>query len=97
MSTLSGGTIRVRQSKTDAGVKVDIQLELLDELVTWRASSPFVGDDDLVLPTRGGTRRDRHNSRKLMLNVVERANDRLANTAQRAPVGAVTVEARGAV
>jgi integrase len=64
---LSGGTIRVRQSKTDAGIRdVDVQLELRDELVEWRAATRLAGGDDLVFPTREGTRRDR-----------ERANERL--------------------
>lgn len=77
---LSAGTIAVRESKTDAGVReVDIQLELLDELLDWRAGTPFGGRDDLVFPTRTGGARDRHNTRqRVVLAAVERANERLA-------------------
>ena len=75
---LSAGTIAVRESKTDPGVReVDVQPELHDELVMWRATTPLTGEDELVFPTRNGTPRDRHGARKLMLRCVEQANQRL--------------------
>jgi len=55
----------VEQSKTDAGVReVDVQPELHDELVAWRAKTPFDGRDDLVFPTRTGGVQNRHNVRR---------------------------------
>jgi hypothetical protein len=75
----------VRQAKTDAGVReVDLQPELRDELAPWRATMPNAGEDDLVFPTRNDTPRDRHNSRKLMLRSLERANERLQGEGQTA-------------
>ena len=76
---LAGGTIRVVQSKTDAGVReIDVQPELRDELVAWRAGTPFAGPDDFVFPTRAGGAQNRHNVRqRVVLRAAERANERL--------------------
>jgi integrase len=82
---LCGGTIRVAQAKTDAAVPaVDLQPELRDELAPWHATIRNAGEDDLMFPTRNDTPRDRHNSRKLMLRSLERANERLQGEGQAA-------------
>ena len=45
----------VEQSKTDAGVReVDLSLDLLDELLAWRAESAPDGVDTFVFATAGG-------------------------------------------
>lgn len=76
---LAGGTIRVEQSKTEAGVRdVDLQPELREELIAWRQRAPRAGVDDLVFPTRGGGRQNRHNVRqRFVLRATERANETL--------------------
>ena len=76
---LAGGTIRVAQSKTDAGIReVYVQPELRDELLAWRAATPFAGDDARVFPTRQGGAQNRHNARqRIVLRTVDRANVRL--------------------
>jgi integrase len=76
---LAVGVIRVEQAKTDAGVReVDVQPELHDELLAWRARTPFDGRDDFVFPTRTGGAQNRHNVRqRVVLSAVARANDRL--------------------
>lgn len=76
---LAGGTIAVEESKTDAGVReIDIQPELLDELLAWRARTPFAGRDDRVFPTRQGGPQNRHNVRqRIVLKAAARANVRL--------------------
>lgn len=73
---LAGGTIRVRRSKTDAGVRdVDIQPELRDELLAWKAATPFGGRDDLVFPTTAGGPINRHAARtRVILRAVDEAN-----------------------
>lgn len=77
---LAGGVIRVDQAKTDAGIReIDVQPELRDELVVWRASTPFAAPQDRVFPTRGGGAQNRHNVRqRVVLKSVERANVKLA-------------------
>ena len=83
---LAAGVIRVEQAKTDAGVReVDVQPELRDELLAWRAATPFGGDDDRVFPTRRGGPQNRHNARqRIVLRSVERANVRLEAAGRRA-------------
>lgn len=73
------------QSKTDAGVRtVDVQPELREELVAWRAVSPLTGPDGLVVPTRTGAPQNRHNLRqRVLLMAVERANARLVGAGPR--------------
>lgn len=63
--------------------RVDVQLELRDELVSWRAATRFADTDDLVFPTTTGKARDRHNTRqRVVLKAVERANEGLAAKAE---------------
>jgi integrase len=73
------GVIHVEQAKTDAGVRtVDVQPELREELIAWRAATPFNGADELVFPTRTGRATNRHNVRqRVVLHAAELANVRL--------------------
>lgn len=77
---LAGGVIRVDEAKTDAGIReIDVQPELRDELVVWRASTPFPDPEHRVFPTKGGGAQNRHNIRqRVVLKSVERANVTLA-------------------
>src|SRR5215213_2120038 len=75
---LANGTLRIERSKTEAGERIiDIQPELLSELKAWRATTPFDGPNDRVLPTRNGTPQNRHNVRqRFVLRAAARANER---------------------
>ncbi len=77
---LAGGRLRVRQSKTDAGVRsVDLQPELRDELLAWKARTPHTGPGDPVFPTGTGRPDNRNNvRRRVLMRAVERANQRIA-------------------
>jgi len=77
---LASGRIRVRQSKTDAGVRsVDIQPELRDELALLKARSPNVGPTDFVFATSTGRSDNRNNiRRRVLLRAVTRANAQIA-------------------
>jgi hypothetical protein len=58
---------------------VDLQPELRDELLAWRAATPFADPDALVFPTSRGSAQNRHNVRqRVVLPAAERANERLA-------------------
>jgi integrase len=58
----------VEQSKTDAGVReVDLSLDLLDELLAWRAGSSPNGVDAFVFPTAAGRPRDKDSVRERVL------------------------------
>ena len=76
---LASGRIRVRASKTDAGVRlVDVQPELRDELLSWKASTRHAGSADLVFPTSTGRPDNRNNvRRRVLVRAVERANERI--------------------
>jgi integrase len=77
---LASGKIRVRQSKTDAGVRtVDVQPELRDELLSWKASTRHGEPSDFVFPTSTGRADNRNNvRRRVLVRAVERANERIA-------------------
>ena len=77
---LAGGTIRVGEAKTEAGVReVDVQPELHDDLAAWRVATPLPGGDDRVFPTGSGGAQNRHSVRqRIVLRSAERANTRLA-------------------
>lgn len=79
----------VEQARTDAGVReVDVQPELRDELLAWRAATPFGGDDDRVSPTRRGGPQNRHDARqRIALRSVERANVGLEAAGRHLPEG----------
>src|ERR1019366_801957 len=67
----------VEQSKTDAGVReVDLSLDLLDELLAWRAESAPEGVDTFVFATSGGRPRDKGRVRERVLApVIRRVNE----------------------
>ena len=67
----------VEQSKTDAGVReVDLSLDLLDELMAWRAESALEDVDSFVFATAGGRRRDKDSVRERVLApVIRRVNE----------------------
>jgi integrase len=67
----------VEQAKTDASVReVDLSLDLLDELLAWRADSPPDGVDAFVFPTASGRARDKDSVRERVLApVISRVNE----------------------
>jgi integrase len=75
--SLAKARFYVRDSKTDAGIRsVDIHPRLLDELTSYRASRPTAAMDAPAFPTRAGTRRDRSNVLKRIVQpVLDRANE----------------------
>jgi integrase len=103
---LASGKIRVRQSKTSAGVRtVDVQPELRDELLSWKASTRHGEPSDFVFPTSTGRPDNRNNvRRRVLVRAVERANERIvvahaaageAVAARAAPVVRVVAHRRG--
>jgi integrase len=78
---LSAGRLRVRGSKTDAGVRqVDLLPALREELSTHKAQTRFGWPDDFVFPTERGGRANPTNVRKrIMARTIERANEKLAS------------------
>lgn len=77
--SLADGAIRVDQSKTAAGVRtVDVQPELHDERIAWRAVTPFPGPDEIVFPTRSGSAQNRHNVRQRVVLKSAAAGERSA-------------------
>lgn len=76
---LATGKIRVRESKTTAGVRtIDVQPELRDELLSWKASTRHGEPTDFVFPTSTGRADNRNNvRRRVLLRAVERANERI--------------------
>ena len=77
---LAAGLLKVRHSKTDAGVReVDLLPVLRDELLAHKASVRLAGAADLVFPTAAGTARDKDNARERVIRpVVARADELLA-------------------
>jgi integrase len=67
----------IRQAKTDAGVReVDLSLDVIEELMAWRASSKPVDLDRYVFATVSGHARDKDNVRERVLRpVVSKANE----------------------
>jgi integrase len=67
----------VREAKTDAGVReVDLSLDVMEELMAWRASRPSSTGDDFVFATDSGRRRNKDNVRERVLRrVVKRTNE----------------------
>jgi integrase len=66
----------IREAKTDAGVReVDLSLDLMEELMAWRATSRAIDPDAFVFGTVSGRARDKDNVRqRVVTRVVERAN-----------------------
>ena len=67
----------IEQAKTAAGVReVDLSLDLVDELNTWRAERKPVSVDDFVFATDSGRPRDKDNVReRVLVPVVHRVNE----------------------
>jgi len=76
---LAGGRLRVRQAKTDAGVRlVDLLPALLDELATFKACAEYAASSDLVFVTRTGRAHTKDNVRnRVLLPAVTAANTAL--------------------
>ncbi len=74
---LTKARLFIQDSKTEAGVRdVDIHGRLLSELQLHRAQVRTYGIEKPAFPTRAGTRRDKDNVRRNVVNpVVERANE----------------------
>jgi integrase len=69
----------IRKAKTEAGVReVDLSLDLLEELISWRALQTNASPDELVFPTASGKQRDKDNVRKRLASVVKQTNRRRA-------------------
>ncbi len=77
---LAAGRMRIKDSKTDAGVRqIDLVPILREELTTHRAGSKFTKPADFVFPTETGNRQNACNVRnRVLANSIERANERLA-------------------
>jgi integrase len=67
----------IEQAKTAAGVReVDLSLDLVDELNTWRAERKPVSVDDFVFATDSGRPRDKDSVReRVLVPVVNRLNE----------------------
>jgi integrase len=78
---LAVGRLRVRDSKTDAGVRqVDLLPALREELSAHKAQTRFGAADDFVFPSERGGRANPTNVRKrIMARTIERANEKLAS------------------
>jgi len=77
---LPSGRVRIRDSKTDAGVrKVDLLAALREELSVHKAQTGFRGPDDFVFPTAEDRQQNPSNVRnRVLAKAVERANENLA-------------------
>lgn len=67
----------IGQAKTDAGVRdVDLSLDVMEELMAWRASSSSTSPEGFVFATESGRSRDKDNVRQRVLGpVVKRTNE----------------------
>ncbi len=67
----------VREAKTDAGVReVDLSLDVMEELMAWRATRPSSAPDEFVFATESGRARDKDNVRERVLRpVIKRTNE----------------------
>lgn len=71
--------LAIIEAKTDAGVRdVDLSLDLMEELMTWRANSDTVSPDSFVFATGSGRSRDKDNVRRRLTAVVTATNTRRA-------------------
>ncbi len=75
--SLGKARLHIRDAKTEAGIRsVDIHPRLLDELATCRANQAAAAMDAPAFPSRTGTRRDRSNVLKRVVQpVLARANE----------------------
>jgi len=66
----------IEQAKTDAGVRqVDLTLDVIDEINSWRAERGPVELDGFVFATASGKPRNKDNVRTVLSRVVARANE----------------------
>ncbi|MGZ6637778.1 MAG: tyrosine-type recombinase/integrase [Solirubrobacteraceae bacterium] len=67
----------IGEAKTDAGVReVDLSLDVMEELMTWRASRPSSTADEFVSATDSGRPRDKDNVRERVLRpAIKRTNE----------------------
>jgi integrase len=74
------GTLSVRESKTDAGVR-EIRLlpALREELALYRSQAPFTEPDDYVFPNVKGGKDDRNNVRQRLILPARREGERQAS------------------
>ena len=88
---LAAGKLRITDAKTDAGERVvDVSPLLLDELKLHRADADHSGPDDFVFASSSGTRRNRSNiTRQILQPAIDRANVELV-AAGRSPIEGVT-------
>jgi integrase len=68
----------IREAKTDAGVRdVDLSLDVMEELMAWRASRPTSTGGEFVFATESGRARDKDNVRERVLRpAVNKTNER---------------------
>ena len=73
----------IDEAKTDAGVRqVDLSLDVMEELMAWRAERQPASADEYVFPTASGRPRDKENiSRRVLGPTVKRANELRAERA----------------
>jgi integrase len=76
---LASGRVRVRESKTDAGVRwIELLPVLLDELSAHKARCQDTSPDAFLFPSASGGQQNRTNTLKRVLHpAVKRANERL--------------------
>ena len=76
---LAGGRLRVRRSKTDAGVREVALLPVLrDELATHKANAGSTAPHQLVFPSAAGTPQDRNRVRaRVLAKAIEGADEAL--------------------
>jgi integrase len=76
---LAAGRLRVRGSKTDAGIRqVDLLPALREELSAHKAQTRFGAPHDFVFPTeRGGPANPTNVRKRIMARTIERANEKL--------------------
>ena len=84
----------IEDAKTDAGNRqVDLSLDVMEELMAWRAASQPASADSFVFPTATGRARNKENiSRRVLGPTVERTNELRADRGM-APLPKVTPHA----
>ena len=77
---LAAGRMRIRDAKTDAGVRqIDLLPVLREELSVLKAATRYPASDDFVFPTETGCQQNASNIRTRVLALsLKRANERLA-------------------
>jgi integrase len=78
---LAAGRLRVREAKTDAGVReLHLLSALREELSVHKAQTPFATSDDFVFPTESGKAQNASNVRnRVLAKSIERANESLSD------------------